>query len=99
MDTVSDTNCPYCEAKRNQQTHTMQWQCGTHRNPEDEYFTRSRLCVERRAHNNTKRERDQWRECAKGLADRLRLRGSLSGLFAAEEVELAEFERLKDDSK
>jgi hypothetical protein len=42
---------------------------------------------------------NQWRECAQELAERLRLRGVFTGLFSAEASALAEFDRLKEDSK
>ncbi len=42
---------------------------------------------------------DEWQRCAAELEERLRLRGLFTGLFAAEEIALAEFERLKGETK
>jgi len=66
LENKTDNSCPYCgaEAKTGMIANSF-WKCGnatTHEN------RRSELCREREAHNNTKRERDEARAVADGLA-------------------------------
>jgi hypothetical protein len=60
LENKTNNSCPYCgaEAKTGMIANSF-WLCGnanTHEN------RRSDLCREREAHNNTKRERDEWRK-------------------------------------